>query len=209
MSMTDRTTERLWPARLRWRLRGAWQWPAFALAIVVDAVLLSVLPIAGDGGGVVGAVLLAAFFNLGVVAGLAPLAGRLVRRRWPGLPLIVAQDRAGTALIVALAIALAGIGLAHRPAVVDARNDFRAQARAAQRYLQTRAPPEYRLGLDRLNTWKQAPDLFRTCAPGPDPRRWLCLIVRTDRSPPSVVVDRDQEPNSRLAGPDNPGRRAP
>ena len=36
--------------RLRWRLRGAWLWPTFAVAMVVDAVLLHMLPIAGDGG---------------------------------------------------------------------------------------------------------------------------------------------------------------
>ena len=36
--------------RLRWRLSGATMWPAFALALVVDALLLHLLPIAGDTG---------------------------------------------------------------------------------------------------------------------------------------------------------------
>ena len=40
--------ERVWWTRLRWRLRGATMWPAFLVAVVVDAVLLRTLPIAGD-----------------------------------------------------------------------------------------------------------------------------------------------------------------
>ena len=31
--------ERVWHRRLRWRLRGAWQWPAFLALTLVDAVL--------------------------------------------------------------------------------------------------------------------------------------------------------------------------
>ncbi|MEA2349833.1 MAG: hypothetical protein QOG86_774, partial [Thermoleophilaceae bacterium] len=34
------TAERFWTRRLRWRLLGAWRWPAYAVATVVDAVLL-------------------------------------------------------------------------------------------------------------------------------------------------------------------------
>lgn len=204
--------ERLWPARLRWRLRGATLWPAFGAALVVDTILLRVLPIAGEGegrGGIFGALLVAAFFNLVTVAALAPLAGRWLRRRRPGLPLVVAQDRAGTALIGVLAIGLAAGGLAHRPAVRAARNAFDRQAAAAREYLRANAPPEYRPNIARLNTWRQSADLFRTCVPGPDADRSLCLFIRTDVSPPSVRVDPDHQSNSRLAGPDNPGRRAP
>ena len=43
--------ERLWLPRLKWRIRGAWQWPAFALLTVLDAVLLTQLPFYGDGPG--------------------------------------------------------------------------------------------------------------------------------------------------------------
>lgn len=200
--------ERLWPARLRWRLRGATLWPAFAVALVVDTVLLRVLPIAGEGEGpIFGALLLAGFFNLLTVAVLAPVAGHLLRRRRPALPRDVAQDRAGTALIGALALALAAGGLAHRPAVQRARDAFDRQAAAAREYLRANAPPEYRPNIALLNTWHQSADLFRTCVPGPDPDRWLCLFIRTDVSPPSVRPDPDHQSNSRLAGPDNPGRQ--
>src|SRR3954447_24109382 len=58
-------SERIWVRRLRWRLRGATMWPAFGLAVVLDAILLNMLPIAGDQGPTpFPAVLLAGFFNL-------------------------------------------------------------------------------------------------------------------------------------------------
>ena len=38
--------ERVWASRLRWRLTGATQWPAFALFVAGDAVLMHLLPIA-------------------------------------------------------------------------------------------------------------------------------------------------------------------
>ena len=143
------------------------------------------------------------------VAVLAPLAGRWLRRRRPTLPLVVAQDRAGTALIGALAVALAAGGVAHRPAVRNARRAFDRQAAAARAYLRANAPAEFRSNIGLLSTWRQSADLFRTCVPGPDPDRWLCLYIRTDVSPPTVRPDPDHQSNSRLAGPDNPGRNAP
>src|SRR5213076_1553554 len=80
------TMERASLTRLRWRLRGAWMWPAFVALTVADALLLHQLPIATDGVDVVPALLLAGFLNLVVVAVAAPLAGRLLRRRRPDLP---------------------------------------------------------------------------------------------------------------------------
>jgi hypothetical protein len=202
--------EVLWRKRLRWRLRGASQWPTFAVLLPVDAILLHVLPIAGDSQpGVVPALLLSGFFNLVVVAALTPLAGARLRRRRPGMPKVVADDRAGTWLLLGLAVALVAAGVAHRPALHAARDDFAAQMAAVRRYVAAHAPPEYRRNIDRADTWKQAPELYRTCVPGPDPDRALCLIVQTGRSRPGVVLDPDQQPNAKVAGADNPGRLAP
>jgi hypothetical protein len=202
--------DRLWRSRLRWRLRGAMLWPAFAVAVVVDAVLLQLLPIAGDGPpGPIGALLLSTFFNLLIVAVLAPLAGRGLRGRRPGIPRVVADDRAGTVLLGLLALGLLALGLAHRPAVEAADRDFEAQSLAVRRFVAHQAPAAYRSNVDRADTWRQGPDLFRTCVPGPDPTRALCLIVTTDQSPPGITVDPDQRPNGFVSGPDNPGRGAP
>ncbi len=49
--------------------------------------------------------------------------------------------------------------------------------------------------------WKPGPGLYRTCVPGPDPARSLCVIVKTDQSPPGVTRDTSQEPNRQVAGP--------
>src|SRR5436190_6262432 len=85
--------ERVWTSRLRWRFRGAAQWPLFGALVVVDAVVLHVLPLAGDAGpGAAGALLLAFFFNLVAVAVAGPIGGLLLRRRRPDLPAVVASD---------------------------------------------------------------------------------------------------------------------
>lgn len=213
--MAEPDSEPLWRSRLRWSRRGAWQWPAFAVGVIADAIVIHQLPFAGeDGPGIVGAALLSGFFNLLVVAVLAPLFGRGLAARHPSLPRFVADDRAGTVLVGALFVVLLVAGIAHRPAVRAAEDDFAAQAAAARRYAAANAPPEFRPGDARLNTWKQGPDLYRTCVPGPAragsrPRRWWCVFVRTDQAPPRVTRDPDQQSNAKIAGPDNPGRAAP
>jgi hypothetical protein len=201
--------EALWRSRLRWRMRGAWQWPTFAAALVVDTLLLDLLPIAGDQGpALFPAFLLAGFFNLLVVAVGAPLAGTWLRRRSRTMPKVVADDRAGTVLLVAVAAVLLALGLAHRPAVSAERDTVGAQARQARAFVLAQAPAAYRANVDRMNTWKQGPDLYRTCVPGPDPRRDFCVLVTTDQDPPGVTRDPDQRPNATVAGPDNPGRQS-
>ncbi|MBI5106165.1 MAG: APC family permease [Solirubrobacterales bacterium] len=205
--MADHEALPMWRSRLRWRLRGAWQWPAFAVLTVVDAVVLSVLPFAGEGSDLVPAVLLAGFLNLLVVAVVAPLAGWVLRRREPGLPKVVANDRAGTTGLVAMTLVLLAGGLVHRPAVRAQERDFDVQLAAARKWVAHHAPAEYQAGLMLADTWKQGPDVYRTCFPGNDPRRHLCLVVRTDEAVPIVRRDADQRPNATVAGPDNPGRR--
>jgi hypothetical protein len=201
-------SERVWWTRLRWRLRGATMWPAFVAAVIVDALLLHELPIAGDSAPEpFGAVLLAFFFNLVAVAVGAPLAGRMLRRRRPALPKVVADDRAGTIVLGALCAGLVALGLAHRPAMRAGERAFADQAVAARRFVLLRAPAAFRGNLDHMDTWQPGPDLYRTCVPGPDPRRSFCVIVNTDQHPPGVTRDPNQSPNSVVAGPDNPARR--
>lgn len=191
----------MWRTRLRWRLRGAWQWPTFAVMTLVDAVVLSTLPLSGEGTDAVPAFLLAGFINLVVVAAIAPLGGAFLRRRPGDLPREIASDRAGTAALLVVGLILLTGGLIHRPAITRLENDRRLALHAARSYAAHRAPAEYRAGLDRPTIWTQSPEVFRVCFPGSDPRRELCILVRTDEGQPVVRRDPDQTPNLQFAGP--------
>ena len=128
--------ERFWPSRLRWRLRGAWQWPAFALLTLLDGLVLDRLPPqAPDRLNFIEGVLIATFANLILVGALAPfLAKRLARRREASLAAgggpapsaesaraqrEVLQDRVGTVLLGAGLVAAFVSGSANRPAIVS------------------------------------------------------------------------------------------
>lgn len=191
--------ERASLTRLRWRLRGAWQWPTFAALLVVDVVLLHELPVAGDGPDLFAAVVLALFFNLVAVGALGPALGWLWRRRRPELPSIVARDRGGTAALVLVTAALAGVGIDHHAARADQQQELARQAPAVASYLGHRTGPEYRQyrdHLDQIDTMPFGDDLYRTCVAGDDPTRALCLFVRTDQSPPGVTEDTSRAPNA-------------
>jgi hypothetical protein len=192
--------EALWQTRLRWRLRGAMLWPAFVVAVVVQALLLDLLPVAGDAGpGLFAAVLLAGFLNLCLVAVAAPLAGHWLRARRPGMPTVIATDRAGTVLLVAACALLAALGLMHRSSVSAARADLNTQAASARRFFVGQAPREFQAHVHRLDTVKQGEHLYRTCVAGADPDRAFCVFVNTDQSPPGVTRDPDQRTNAAVA----------
>jgi hypothetical protein len=180
--------------RLRWRLRGAWQWPAFAVLTVADAVLVARLPFQGEGTDAVGAFLVAGFFNLLAVALLAPLAGMLVRRRRRDLPALIARDYAGTTLLVLIFCGILAGGLVHRSAVVEERADQRAVFGAVHDYV-VRTAPSFLPGLGLLDSLKLETDRYRACVPGSDTLP-LCLIVNTDQAPAGVTRDPSREPNS-------------
>ena len=177
-------------------MRGAWQWPAFAVLTVVDAVLLTRLPFYEDGpGSLVAGLLVATFFNLIAVAVVGPLLGVRVRRRRPDLPRLIASDYASTVVLALICLALLAGGLAHRPAVAAERADLAAVVAGTHDYV-LRSSPEYREGLARMDAMRVEEDLYRSCVPGADPRRWLCLFVSTDQSPPGIVEDPDRAGNT-------------
>lgn len=189
--------ERVWLHRLRWRTRGALLGPALLLGIPVQAALLHWLPFWGEGTPLAGALLLAAFIDLALLAVIAPIAGRQVRRLRGGLPPVIARDTAGAAVVVAVTLALVAAGLSHQPAVREEQDDFARQSAAAVAFLSRSAPPAYRANADRADTFQPGPDLFRTCAPGPDPARAWCVFVNTAVDPPRVRPDLDRTPNAR------------
>jgi hypothetical protein len=188
--------ERVWIRRLRWRMRGAWQWPAFGLLTVVDAVLLTELPFYEEGpGSLVAGLLVAGFANLFGVAVLGPLLGLQVRRWRPDLPRLIAADYASTAVLALICAGFLAGGLLHRPAVAADREELAAVVASTHDYVLARAP-EFRDGLGGMDAMRVEEDLYRSCVPGPDPGRWLCVFVTTDQSPPGVTEDPDRAGNA-------------
>jgi hypothetical protein len=187
-------SDRLWLARARWRLRGATLWPAFIVLTFAEGVLISRLaPYERAPGTLVGAVLLAWAANLFLVAVVVPLVGRrLARRVRPDMPRAVADDVAGTVLLLGAALAWLVAGLAHRPAVAAERAELAAQLVAVHDYVLAQAP-EHRAGLAAPDVLRIEPRLYRTCVPGSG--RPLCLFVDTSQQPPGVTVDSDRTSN--------------
>jgi hypothetical protein len=180
---------------MRWRMRGAWQWPAFCGLTLADGAVLALLPFYSDGpGGFVPAVLVAGFFNLVAVAVLAPLAGRLLRRRRPDLPRMVASNYAGTTLVVAIFVALVVGGIAHRPASEAEQQDRAAVIGSVHAFVSTQRPQLQRQ-LGATDVMRLEDRLYRACVPERRPGRWLCLFVTTAQSPPGVTLDHDEHSN--------------
>jgi hypothetical protein len=193
----ERQDRSVWITRTRWRMRGAWLWPAFVVLTVAEGIALERLPISGDGpGGVVPGVLLAGFANLIGVATIAPLAGSRLRRRRPDLPRSIADNYAGTALLCVIAAGTLALGLVHRPRVLAEQADRGAVAGAVHDYVVAQAPV-YRAGIGSAEAVRVDDELYRACVPGPDPKRWLCLFVNTRQRPAGVAVDADRAPDRR------------
>lgn len=188
--------ERLWARRLRWRMRGAWQWPAFGVLTVLDGILLTKLPFYSRGAGnLAGGILLAAFANILIVAVVAPLLGRRLRRRRPDLPRLVASDYAGAGALAALTLLFLIGGVLHRPAVAaDQRKD--ASVGAAMRAYVLSVAPRYRSGIASMDAIQLEDDLYRSCVPTEVADRWLCAFVRTSQDPPGVTRDTDETSNT-------------
>jgi hypothetical protein len=188
--------ERVWLRRLRWKRRGAWQWPAYVALTVGDAVLLHLLPIGGSGTGLYAGLLLAMFFNLVAVAAAGPVIGLLLRRRSPTLPKVIAADRGGTIALVATTLILLGFGITHRDDLQAEHEGFVAQSYAMRVYVAHQANAAYRRNIARADSVQLGDDLYRTCVPGDQGRRALCLIIDVSMSPPGVKVDTSSAPNT-------------
>ena len=113
----------------------------------------------------------------------------------PDLPRPIAADYASTALLALICAGFAAGGLIHRPAVAAERAEVAAVAASTHDYVVAQAPA-YRDGLASIDAMRVEADLYRSCVPGPDPRRWLCLFVSTDQSPPGIAADPDRAPNA-------------
>jgi hypothetical protein len=196
--------ERFWPARIRWRLRGATMWPAFVAVTFLDGLILHLLPPVSTGVDLVPAILLATFGNLVLVGALAPW---LARRAWsrrpaaePGTPpkaqLEVLSDRIGTGFLLASVLAVLAAGLAARPTVVSETEDTERNAEAFRAYVLHTGDAELIRNLETANTVRLAEDYFRTCIARDDRRRYFCAFVDTTSDPAELTRDRSAESNS-------------
>jgi hypothetical protein len=208
--------ERFWTSRLRWRLRGATQWPAFVVLTIVDGLVLDALPpistADGTGLNLIEGVLIATFANLVLVGAVAPwLARRLADRRAAALATAgaqpptqadrdVLQDRTATALLIAGLAAVIVSGLANRPVIVSETDATEAAGRAVLEYVERSGNEELQRNAETANILKQGDDYFRICIARDDRESFFCLLVDTDYDPPKVVKDPSAESNEAFRG---------
>lgn len=181
---------------MRWRLRGAWLWPTFVVVTVLEAGLLHWLPIAGDGSGFIAGLLLAGCLNVLGIAALGTLGGVLLRRARGDMPKVVADNYAGLAVLAAVGTAFVVAGLVHRPELAADRADFAEQSRAVRLWVRANGDDFARAHVNSADSVRVDSDLYRTCVPGPDPKRWLCLVIDTSHRPPRIKRDVSRESNA-------------
>lgn len=185
-----------WLARLRWRVRGQSARIAYVAAIVAGVVILAVLPPTGDPGvSGRGILLLLAFVAVLSIAGSIVVA-RILRRRDPSLPRIVARDRAATIAVGLGVLGLCVGGILHRPAVVAKQQRFDAQVEEGRRLAKRRAPQYATQRLDHANVRRLSKDVLRVCFPVGRPDRAWCAIVGEDRGVPRARTDSDPRSNA-------------
>ncbi|MEA2495114.1 MAG: hypothetical protein QOJ29_3025 [Thermoleophilaceae bacterium] len=205
--------ERFWTHRLRWRMRGgSWLWPAFALSVLVDAVILHFLPPVGSeqqinaptGLNLVGDVIVAGFTNLFLVAVVAPwLARRLTERPAPegqiAPPYELHFGRTAAILMAVAGLGLIVAGLGNRPLIVSETKATETNARLVREYVLNHGNAEMRRNLETANTARLASDFFRTCISNDHRTRYWCFFVDTKVDPAKLSLDSDSRPNSLVA----------
>jgi hypothetical protein len=205
--------ERFWTHRLRWRLRGAsWLWPAFGVAVVVDAAILHFLPPVGSeqqinappGLNLVGDAIVAGFTNLFLVAVIAPwLAKRLSARPVPegqlAPPYELQFGRTGAILMALAAAGLVVVGFGNRPLIVSETKATETNARLVREWVMNHGSPEMQRNLETANTARLSSNFFRTCVANDHRTRYWCFFVDTQADPAKLTRDRDTRPNSLVA----------
>jgi hypothetical protein len=195
--------QRFWPARVRWRLRGAWMWPAFVAITLLDGLLLHLLPPVRDGIDLIPGILIATFANLALIGAVAPwLAKRIWKRRPAAEPtappkaqLEVLSDRVGTGLLVAGVFGVIAAGLAARPLVVVETEERERAAEKLYQYVQSHPDDELRRNFEASDTDKLADGYFRSCIPDDDRRRWSCFLLEATEDKATIQRDPSGIPN--------------
>jgi len=202
--------ERFWSNRLRWRLRGALQWPAFVLFTLLDALVINALPPAViERPNLIVGLLAATFGNLVLVGAAAPfLAKRLASREQlahAGATAVpaqtrreVLQDRVAAVLLAAGLLATLVSGLANRPVIVSETEATEEVGRQLRAYVDHAGDEELRRNLETANTVRLGEGFFRACIARDDRRRFACLLIDTEKEPTEVRRDPSEEPNAKF-----------
>ena len=204
--------ERFWWSRLRWRMRGATQWPAFVLLTVLDGLVLHLLPpVTTFGLNLIEGVLIATFANLFLIGALAPFLSRRIEVNQraahagrttppPEAEQAVRRDRIATVLLVAGLAATIVSGLANRPLIVSETEATEEAARAVRQLADHSPDTELRRNLETANTVRLGEGFFRICIARDDRVRHACFFVDTSKEPTQVRADPSEEPNDEVAG---------
>ena len=199
-------SERLWARRLRWRLRGAWQWPAYAVLTLADAVILHELPPVREGVEFIPGLIVSSFCNLFLMGAVAPWLGKRLAQRehagkGDGIPVAVRaevlKDRSAAVLLATATLGLVVAGLGNREVYVAETEALEDAAIAARAYVESKAPREIRRNVEAINTDRLEEEYFRMCVPFDDRTRAYCLFVDTSVEPPGITPDPAQVPNLR------------
>jgi hypothetical protein len=201
----NRHDERFWPARMRWRLRGAWMWPSFVAITLLDGVLLHKLPPVREGIDLIPGILIATFGNLVLIGAIGPW---LARRTWkrrpaadPAAPakaqLEVLSDRIGTGLLVASVFGILAAGLAARPTIVAETDERERAAKELLRYVETHGDEELRRNLEASETARLADGYYRSCIPDDDRESWTCFFLDARKEETTLTRDPSELPNRR------------
>jgi hypothetical protein len=197
--------ERFWPARMRWRLRGAWMWPTFVAITLLEGVLMHAVPPTRTGVELIPAILIATFANVVLVGLIAPwLARRMWRRRPaadpatpPKAQLEVLVDRVGTGLLLAGVLGVLAAGLAARPTVVAETEERERAAKELLRFIEGHGSEELRRNLEASETARLADGYYRSCIPHDDRERWSCYFIDARQPDTTITPDPSQLPNKR------------
>ena len=200
------TGQPFWPARLRWRLHGAWRWPLFFALTVVDALLVVWRPPTGIEPLFVPALVICSFGNLFLIGAVAPwLARRAAARQGavaasptfpPANHIELLTDRIASVALAIGAVVLLAAGLASGKPRVCVTDRACHVGDAAVAFVNAHAPAEVKRNIDTLNSYRLGDDgLFRVCVEFDDRRRAYCMFVDAGKKPISVRADPDTRPN--------------
>ncbi|HEY2600850.1 MAG TPA: hypothetical protein VGI67_04780 [Thermoleophilaceae bacterium] len=197
------SSEVFWTRRLRWRLRGALMWPAFAIFTIADGLVLHYLPPNTTGVKLIPGIIIASFANLFLIGAIANwITRRLVARerrvhtaeRREPLPREVLLDRTATILLSLAAAGLLAAGLGNRPVIVSETNATHEAAVRAEHFVLAHGTPQARANLQDANTKRLAAGYFRICVNLDNRAKAFCMFVDTNKN--TVVRDPDERPNA-------------